>query len=417
MLRACTYRRIIFFCILILSAYRSIAQDTVTADGLYAAARDLAFKDKNYIEAIRLSKKALAINPAYTDIVVFTGRLYTWNKQPDSARAYFEKALLQNPSSADVYAAYADLEFWNDNREKALALIQQGLGNDPSAAELLLRKAKILNANRDYRSAILVADTILALDKNNTDARALASQIRDNVSKNRIGIKYDYVSFDKQFADPWHLASIDYTRQTKAGPITARLNYANRFKQQGLQYELESYPRFSRTFYAYVNAAYSDKAGVFPKWKLGSSLYANLPNAFEAELGIRYLYFSTDAFIYTLYIGKYYKSFLFGARTYLTPSNENISQSYSLLARYYYGGIDDYIGLLAGAGLSPDDRRVNIQLNSNYKLQTYMAELTLRHAVRKMNIITVNFSILNQEYLPGIKGNQLQAGIGYIRRF
>jgi YaiO family outer membrane protein len=80
----------------------------------------------------------------------------------------------------------------------------------------------------------------------------------------------------------------------------------------GLQYELESYPRFSKTFYAYANIGYSDNVGVFPKWKAGASLYANLPKAFEAELGIRYLYFNSAAYIYTLYIGKYYKSFLFG---------------------------------------------------------------------------------------------------------
>ncbi len=417
MLAACTYKRIVFFCFLTLFAHKAVAQDTTTADGLFAAAREMAFKDKNYTDAIRLSKKALSINPAYTDIIIFTGRLYSWDKQPDSARIYFEKAIQQKNVTADAYAAYADLEFWNDNREKALLLIEQGLITSPTSVELLLRRAKILNANRAYKSAILVVDTILKLDKNNTDARALASQIRDNVSKNRIGVKYDYLSFDKQFPNPWQLASIDYTRQTKAGPITARINYANRFKKNGLQYELESYPRFSKTFYSYFNVAYSDSVGVFPRWKLGTSLYANLPKAFEAELGIRYLYFSADAFIYTLYIGKYYKSFLFGARTYLTPANSNISQSYSIMARYYYGGIDDYIGLLAGAGLSPDDRRVNIQLNSTYKLQTYMAELTLRRAVRKLNIFTINASILNQEYLPGIKGNQIQAGIGYIRRF
>lgn len=414
---ASTFKRIVFFCFLTLLTSTAFAQDTTGADGLFAAARNQAFENKNYTEAIRLSQKALVVNAADIDIIVFIGRVYTWAKQPDSARVYFERALQQKNIHEDVYAAYADLEFWNDNKEKALNLIRQGLEHSPNSLELMLRRAKILNANKEFKQAILAIDTILKLDKNNTDARALASQIRDNVSKNRIGIKYDYVSFDKQFPAPWHLASIDYTRQTKAGAFTARLNYANRFSMDGLQYELESYPRFSKTFYAYANIGYSDNVGVFPKWKAGASLYANLPKAFEAELGMRYLYFNSAAYIYTLYIGKYYKSFLFGARTYLAPASSNISQSYSIIARYYYGGIDDYIGLLAGAGLSPDDRRVNVQLNSSYKLQTYMAELTLRKAIRKLNIITINFSVLNQEYTSGVTDNQLQAGVGYIRRF
>lgn len=402
--------------LLILSSWAK-AQNANTPDRLFEAARKEAFDNKNYTAAITLAKKALELNPAYTDITVFLGRLYAWRGMPDSARLYYNMALQQNPAMIDAYAAYGDLELWNSNYEAAIEILNKGLSYDSTAVPLLLRKAKVLNVTREYKAAIDVLDTLLTYDRKNTQARALASQIRDNVSKNRIGIKYDYVHFDKQFPDPWQFVSLDYTRQTKAGPITARLNYGNRFKTSGLQYELEAYPRFSKTFYGYVNIGYSDDLTVFPRWRAGASLYTNLPKAFESEIGVRYLYFNKDAFIYTLYVGKYYNNFLFGARTYLAPASKNIAQSYSVLARYYYGGIDDYIGLSAGAGLSPDDRRVNVQLNSNYKLRTYTGELTVRHSIRKLNIITLNLSLLNQEYLPGAVGNQLQAGVGYIRRF
>jgi YaiO family outer membrane protein len=418
MYKGSTLRSILFlFAFIFLSAVEVQAQDSTTADGLYSIARQQAFDNKNYPAAIATAKRALAMNPKYTDIVVFIGRVYAWDKQADSSRVYFEKALIQNPLLEDVYIAYSDLEFWNDNDSTALELVQRGLSYNPSSVPLLIRKARLLNETKDFMAAISVIDTILSIDRGNTEARALASQIRDNVSQNRIGIKYDYVHFDKQFPDPWQFLSLDYTRQTKAGSYTARLNYANRFAANGLQYELEAYPRISRTFYTYANLAYSDDVGVFPKWRAGASLYANLPKAWEAEAGIRYLYFTSNAFIYTVYVGKYYRSFLFGARTYLAPAANNMSHSYSLLARYYYGGIDDFVGINLGAGLSPDDRRVNVQLNDVYKLRTYRAELTWRHAIRKLNIITLNASVLNQEYRPATIGNQFQFGIGYIRRF
>lgn len=387
------------------------------ADSFYAEARKKAFDDKDYSTAIALSKRALAIAPSYTEITVFLGRLYAWDKKPDSARIYFEEALRKQPAPEDAYVAYADFEYWNDNNDASLAVSDKGLVHYPGSVPLLLTKAKVHFAKRDFPTAAVLADTVLSIDRNNAEARNLAAQMRDNVSKNRIGIKYDYVHFDKQFPDPWQLASIDYTRQTRAGSFTARVNYANRFNRTGLQYELESYPRFSRTFYGYLNVGYSEEVGVFPKWRAGASLFTNLPKAFESELGIRYLYFNSDVLVYTAYLGKYFRSFLFGARTFLTPHANNISQAYIVMMRYYYGSIDDYVGLNLGAGVSPDDRRVNVQLNSAYKLRSYNAELTFRHVIRRLNVITANVSVLNQEYLPNTIGNQLQLGLGYIRRF
>lgn len=408
-------KRGLLFFIFCIVCMQSFAQKT--AEAKFTEARRLAFDNKDYPAAITLAKSAHEQAPEYTDIAVFLGRLYTWSDKPDSARYYFNKAIAQKPEFEDAYVGYADMEYWGKQYDSALLVLQQGLLYHPSSVPLLIRKAKVLNEEREFNEAIIVVDTILKIEKGNTEARNLAARIRDNISKNRIGIKYDYVSFDKQFPDPWHLMSLDYTRQTKAGAFTARLNYANRFNTSGLQYEVEAYPIFSKTFYGYINLGYSQDVGVFPKWRSGASLYINLPKAFETEIGLRYLYFNTDVFVYTLYVGKYVNSFLFGARTFLTPNSTSIAQSYSALARYYFGGIDDYIGFNLGAGISPDDRRVNIQLNSIYKLRTYTGELTFRHSIRKLNVIVANVSLTNQEYLPATIGNQLQLGVGYIRRF
>jgi len=417
--KAFAFEKIIFYCCfiaLLINPHIVIAQDTTTADGLFQRARQTAFKENNYLDAIDYCKKALLLAPKYTDIKTFLGRLYTWNKNYDSARKYFQEVISEKPNE-DAYTAYGSLEFWNKKYYEALIIVNNGITYFPRSPALLLLKTKLLIEKKDFTSATRVIDTLLQIDKNNTEVRALSSQIRDNVASNRVGICYDYVYFDKQFQNPWHLVSIDYTRQSQAGAYTARINYANRFNNNGLQYEIETYPRISKTFYSYADIGYSDNATVFPKWKGGLSLCTNLPKAFETEIGLRYLFFTTSTFIYTVYIGKYYKSFLFGARTYLSPSSANISQTYSLIARYYYAGVDDYVGLNTGAGISPDDRETNVQLNSNYKLRTYRIELLYRHAIRKLNIITFDASVLNQEYLPGITGNQIQAGLGYIRRF
>jgi YaiO family outer membrane protein len=197
------------------------------------------------------------------------------------------------------------------------------------------------------------------------------------------------------------------------------LNYANRFGSNGWQYEIDAYPHISRIFYAYMSGAYSNNVGVFPKTRAGFSLYANLPASFEAEAGFRYLHFTGDTWIYTASIGKYYKSFWFNFRTYLTPSNSSISQSYSIKARYYTGGADDYISLGIGTGVSPDDPRNIILLNNgqNYKLVSNNITAAYWRSFKRRNIIFFTASLDHQEYRFQTWGNQLDLGIGYQRRF
>jgi YaiO family outer membrane protein len=288
----------------------------------------------------------------------------------------------------------------------------------PASELLLLKKAKVLFALRSFKESAEIVNHILQLNKNNTEARALAERIKEAVAKNSIGVSYSFTTFDKQFSDPWHIASIDYARQTKLGSLNFRINYANRSKQNGMQYEADIFPKISRTFYSYVSFGYSENLSVFPKFRGGLSVYANLPKSFEAEVGTRYLYFSSSTWIYTFYIGKYYKSFLFGARTYLTPSSSTISQSYNAMARYYYSSnADDYFNINVGTGISPDERQSAILLNSTYKLKSNKVSIEWRNSFNNLNVVAVNAGWINQEYQPKKKGNQFDLGISYKRRF
>lgn len=393
------------------------AQDTLSSDGLFKAARSAAFDNKDYTRAIVLCKKALGIAPDYSEIRVFLGRIYTWEKKPDSARQALGYVLDRHPDDEEAAAALTDLEYWNDNNEKALQYCEQGLQYHPKSADLLLKKAKILNDMRQYRQAYSTADTILQIYPKNESARALLRTIQDNSSLNKIGISYDFVYFDKQFSNPWHLASLSYARQTKAGSLIGRVNYANRFTKNALQGEVDFYPHISPTFYAYLNAGISGTNSVFPEYRAGASLYANLPWSMEAEAGFRYLRFSSDVWIYTASLGKYYKNFWFNFRTYLVPGNEDISQSYNLTVRYYTGGTDDYFYLLAGTGISPDARADAALLGIGNKLKAQKLGTGYSHVFRKLNIIRLDLTWYHQQYRVNTYGNQWDMGVTYQRSF
>ncbi|MHB1177596.1 MAG: YaiO family outer membrane beta-barrel protein [Daejeonella sp.] len=397
---------------------RVSAQDTTDPDELFARARKLAFDDKNFPAAIVLAKQALVQSPDYADIGIFLGRLYTWTDKIDSGRIAFKEVLRKNPGHEDASLAYGNLEYWNDNSEQALVITSEGLKYHPASESLLLLKTKILNDLRRFEEANATLNALLKLNPKMTEALALSGKIGHMGSKNKIGLSYDFVSFDKQFNDPWHLASLDFGRQTGIGSISARINFANRFKTNGTQFELDAYPRISKVFYAYLSGGYSE-SGIFPKYRAGFSLYANLPAAFEAEAGFRMLSFGTKIWIYTASAGKYYKNFWFNLRTYLTPSNNSVSQSLSFNTRYYLGGADDYLSMTIGTGLSPDNQRNNILYNGGgaYKLKSNSASLGYRKSINTSNIIFVKAALENQEYLQGTRGNQLELGAGFMKRF
>jgi YaiO family outer membrane protein len=403
--------------ILCMTSICVIAQDTTSTDGLFQMAHKAAFDENDYSKAKDYCNKILETNPHYIDATVFLGRIYAWSKQYDSARITFQKALNQKADYEDASIAYADAEYWNDNNNEALKVIDSALTYHPQSTDLLLRKAKVLNALRDYTEASKIVNEILKTDKNNAEARALAARLKDNAALNKVGVSYDYVYFDKQFNQPWHFVSVDYTRQTRLGSIIPRINYANRFGENGLQYEVDAYPHISKLFYAYANVGYSNNDVVFPHWRAGFSLYTNLPKSFELETGWRYLYFSTPTNMFVGYVGKYYKNYLFGFRTYITPGNNRTSESYNAFMRYYFGGADDFVGFGIGTGISPDENSLSQQLNNPYELKTFKTAAEFRHVIKTFNIIGVTASLINQEYQPKTTGNQIQIGIKYQRRF
>jgi YaiO family outer membrane protein len=400
----------------LINSYILSAQEKFSSDELFQQARTAAFEKKDYTLATELSKKALIISPDYEDIRIFLGRVYSWWNKPDSARKYFEKVLNRQPENEDASSAYADLEYWNNQPEKSLIICENALVFYPKSKVLMLKKVKNLIELKRYKEADHDLSVLLKTDSKNAEARSLLEKIKDKSAKNKIVISYDVATFDKQFHNPWHIVSLDYSRSMKAGSFTGRVNYANRFKANAFQFEADAYPIISKTFYSYVNAGISDKSGVFPQYRSGFSLYANLPKSFEAEAGLRYLSFNDATWIYTASVGKYFKNYWFNFRTYITPATESVFNSYCLTTRYYFKETN-YFGLGLGTGISPDETVNNIQLANSYKLKSYRISADYRNTFKRFNSILFSFSFLQQEYLPKVTGNEYLFSVSYQRRF
>lgn len=398
--------------------YTLLSQDNkISPDALLIQARKEAFENKDYSAAISLLKQALRVSPDYTDLSVFLGRVYTWDSQPDSARIIFNSLMQKEVENEDFFLAYASLEYWNDQEEKALEILGKGLAYNPKSEDLLILASKIYYSIDQIDKAENSLSELLTLNPKNTEAREFYSRIRDLTHLNALGITYNYVHFDKQFSDDWHIVGISYKRRTSLGSVIFRTNLANKFGDNGIQFEAEAYPRLSKILYMYIGAGYSNNVGIFPKFRSGLSLYANLPASFEGEIGIRQLYFNNNLIMYTGSVGKYYQNFWFNLRTFITPDNRNISHSYTGTVRYYTKGANDYIGFQIGTGISPEGNRNNLLEFTEFKMKTFKVGLDYNFTFGKRNQFSVSGTYFNQEYRPGTSGNQIDINLGYIRNF
>ncbi len=411
---------VLFVLCAIFSFDRAMAQDQQPdPDELYSQARIAAFENKDYTEAIRLLKAGLAQAPDYLEMRVFLGRVYTFSDSLTLARAAFQGVLLKEAGHEEASLGYANLEYWNNNAQEALKLVNSGLELHPESQPLNILKAKILYQQKEPQEASSILDYVLDVNPGNSEARSLQQSQNSLSSKNAIGVSYEYVYFDKRFDDPWHIAFVDYSRQTKAGLFTARLNYANRFNTNAIQGEVEAYPRISDRFYGFVNLGFSNDSGVFPRLRGGLSLYANLPKAYELEGGIRYLVFEEDQLIYTLGAGKYLGNFWFNMRGYLIPNNSEITGSLVLTTRYYLGGRDNYLGFRLGTGLSPDNSANSILFDgaTPTRLKSNNIAAFWRTPIAKLLVLNLEAGLEDQQFNTDERGLQFNALFGLIRRF
>lgn len=235
-------------------------------------------------------------------------------------------------------------------------------------------------------------------------------------TKNAITITYDYNHFQRQFANDWHMGSIEYKRKLPQGAILGRLNYGNRFQQSGWQGEIEAYPVLTKKLYAYTGISFSDNMPVFPKWRTGTTLYLALPKAWEVEGGFRYLYFTESVWLGTAGISKYVGNWLFNARTYIGLENTSNNQAYFVSARRYFNNGIDYAWLQAGSGVSPDEYR-NIQLGSLYNLNSKSLILGTNLSLTKRTKLLLSAGWFRNEYRKGSHDNQLNTTIGVSQKF
>ncbi len=374
-----------------------LAQPVFDSDAELKKASTLAFSGKR-AEARKILREILVLKPNYTDAQTLLARTYAWDNKFDSARIEIKKALLLSDKNEEATNASIDVELWSDNNNAALEISNKALKEiNPRSEDFLLKKARAQFKLKNYKAADSTLQALLKINPKNEKAISALEAVKWAAMINKIGVGYEYENFSTTFT-PWHMVSPFYSRKTKyLGTVIGRINYANRFDETGIQYEVDMYPKLTKNTSSYFNVGYS-KDDIFPDFRFGFSLYQNLPKSWEAEIGIRYLKFTDPTIIYVGSISKYIGNYWFSLRPSFVPDKTGNSFSFSFLTRYYLSEADNYFTLTLGSGLSPNEFARNIAVLGKQNLKSKKIGLGFQHKMFKKFILSSAIGYRKDEY-------------------
>lgn len=361
-------------------------------DASFATARNLAF-NKQRKAAQDTLVHILSKYPNYHDVRNFLASTYAWDGNHIQAKKEYDAVLEKDPKNKDAWLGAIQNELWADAPFNALEISDKALRELPGNEDILLLKAK---ARENVNDSLIGADT--SKDKN------AENNSNKSLRLNTIGVAAS-ADFYSDIYDPMQYYSVKYTRDTKYGSITPKVNFNHKFDENGVQYEIDMYPKITKGLYAYVNAGYSDSS-LFPKTKYGAELFKSLPKAFEASLGFRSMNYDTTTVVYTGSAGWYTGNDYWLLRSYVTPGDAGTSVSGALAYRKYRSDADNYFSVSASMGYSPEINQFNYSSAEQVKFDLKSQKVNIGYyftSADKIHAYGSQFGVTHQESLfePG----------------
>ena len=410
----------------------------------YQKAHNLAYEG-NHRSAKEMLIKVLSGNPDNLEARSLLARIYSWGGHYAKARDEFNSITSKHQNNQEAWVSAIKNELYSKNDATALGLANKALSfvkNDTVIKRLKTIAEERINNKKYSEKGWFNQETVISTandskPKQNTKAAENQSEDKPTVVdrepkgpayketlNNRLAIRNAFTVFDQRY-DPMIYSSVSFRRQTLAGSIIPRINYSNRLGKNGIQYDLDFYPKFSKRFYAYLNYGYSS-ASIYPKHKLGGDLYVNLPGAVEFSAGGRYISFETrNVAVVTNSLGHYRGNYYFSLRSYITPQPGNLTRvSGNLLVRKYLKDAENYFGVNVGMGYSPELRQLisEDELLAETLLYVESQRLSLEYQFtgkKNPNAYRANVSAMRQElaFAPGKFFYGISAGLTYQVKF
>jgi len=408
--------RAIVLVILMCVTSLGLSQDTEAVitdpDKVFLEARDLAF-DNNYEEARPILRAILSEYPEYIDVQNLLAKTYSWEGNYEEARFHFDQIIARDRVNREVWVAAINNEIFARKENKALSKVNKAMEYLPGDPELLALKDRIDRLLQEKSEAILARNKALRMRNKETGSFA-----------NNLGTFSTIQVFDQVFEAQYSLGA-EYIRQGQFGRLIPRFTFANRFGQDGIQYELDAYPKIHEKTHAYLNYGYS-ASPIFMRHRGGAEVYNVLSKSIEMSAGMRYLDFrESTATTFTASLGLYKGNYYISVRPMITPRSDNPTAYFgSVLVRNYGATGDTWMGATLSAGVEPEAQQVFLgnTLLSESTRYVDIQQLLLEYQFtgqRVANLYKVSLGVRHQEFLaePGSYFWAFTAGIRYFSRF
>ncbi|WP_321827356.1 YaiO family outer membrane beta-barrel protein [Maribacter dokdonensis] len=370
---------------------------------------------------------------------ILWARTLSWRGDYDGARSAFNTILSKNKNNKSAWLGAIKNELYAKNYHTALGLANKALlykSNDPELQRLQAIAIDGINGIVYSDKAWYNVDSKIARNSSKPKKETAKVAERDTLQnvhktpvteeqlKNTVSVNSSVTFYDKRF-DPITTSSISYNRQTPYGVIIPRINNSNRLGKNGIQLDVDLYPKITKGVYAYLNYGYSE-SDLYPNHKMGGDVYYNHKSGIEFSAGGRFINFATkDVKSITNSLGYYTGNYYFSLRSYITPEADNLTNvSGSLLIRKYLKDAENFMGINVGVGFSPELRQFTSgdQLLAETLLYIESQRLSFEYQFTSKNNLSAyrtNVGVLRQEqsFDPGSYFYSISAGLTYEFNF
>jgi YaiO family outer membrane protein len=214
--------------------------------------------------------------------------------------------------------------------------------------------------------------------------------------------------------DPWVMLSAHRTFVPRWGVAVARFTGGQRFGFNGVQGEVEAYPRVGRAGYLYAAAAISPHEEVFVPLRAALELFSSPTPPMELSAGARLFHAASQTIVaYTGSIGGYRGNYWYAFRPYVVQQSGSLSTTGQLSLRRYWAGRYDYVGMYLSAtrGTDPtvDDPS---RLSRDPDLTTFSARIERLRPVRSGRVrLGYGMGVESEEVAPSVRRLHLVATV------
>jgi YaiO family outer membrane protein len=398
------------------------AQKTNT-DSLLVVTNNIIKSDqKNYFKAKKIALQCLKVAPGYLDFHMALGRIHKNEKNSDSAKYYFQHVIDANPKYKEAFVFLSRTELEAKNNEAALATINKGIATHPDEKEFYLVKLQIINSEENPKKSIEYLEFLSDKYPDDVEIKNQLKNLKSTLKSNRIGTSYSLTTFSRDNYGPWHLTSVNYSKQFNKVSLGGRVSYIDRRQNGSSQnfgyfYELESYFKTTKKSYSFANFGFSD-GEVFPEFRFLFSNYYTLGKGFESEIGYRYnKRANNNSSSGIVALGKYFKNNWINIRMSFQLDEPKLYPSFSSQFRHYYDTRFDYFSFNLGYGTSPDERETLTQFQERIALTSYRLGAGYNKLFAKKYAVGLNTSFNRQEYFPERFQNEYNFSLNLIYLF